>query len=219
MWSKPWFFKLILVLGLWQAAPAWANLVKQVTKEQAQQQGVVVEVASGYGVNISFLRLPERIVRVWVDDISELLVEFDRPFPDVKVIHLRRLQPSQPPLQTRSATHETLMTVVTQENIYKFFIRPVAGRGRHKTIEVVPGGTSSSVVQLERGLAEAIRQRRLEAGSALTSRIRELIALLRQGHDLDIATQRTGLKLATIKELMNLGQNRGTILERLRERK
>jgi len=202
------------------------SVLRTVTDEDAILGRVTLDVASGYGVNLSFQRLSDRIIKVWVDDISELLVDFDREIPETKVIHLRRLQESEVPLQTRSASRNTLMTVVTDRRIYQFFIRFTDIRSPYKTVEIVPtmrqlipvgGQDFATLLQVEQGIENAIREKRIPSNSILIPRARTFILLVRQGRTLEEASTEAGISLATIAEFGRIGKRMPSVLDRLRK--
>ena len=202
------------------------SVLRTVTDEDAILGRVTLDVASGYGVNLSFQRLSDRIIKVWVDDISELLVDFDREIPETKVIHLRRLQESEVPLQTRSASRNTLMTVVTDRRIYQFFIRFTDIRSPYKTVEIVPtmrqlipvgGQDFATLLQVEQGIENAIREKRIPSNSILIPRARTFILLVRQGRTLEEASTEAGISLATIAEFGRMGKRMPSVLDRLRK--
>jgi hypothetical protein len=202
------------------------SVLRTITDEDAILGRVTLDVASGYGVNLSFQRLSDRIIKVWVDDISELLVDFDREIPETKVIHLRRLQESEVPLQTRSASRNTLMTVVTDRRIYQFFIRFTDIRSPYKTVEIVPtmrqlipvgGQDFATLLQVEQGIENAIREKRIPSNSILIPRARTFILLVRQGRTLEEASTEAGISLATIAEFGRIGKRMPSVLDRLRK--
>jgi len=204
------------------------SVLRTITDEDAILGRVTLDVASGYGLNLSFQRLNEKIIKVWIDDMSELLIDFDRELPETKVIHLRRLQEGELPLQTRSISRDTLMTVVTERRIYQFFIRLRDTRMNYKTVEIVP--TMSQLVpigaqgfatleQVEQGIQNAIEERRIDRDSILIPRVRKFIILVRQGKTLEEASSEAGISLATVAEFGRIGKRIPNVLERLRKPK
>lgn len=223
-----------LLFSLWPI-PAYSqslyqpgqSVLRTITDEDAMLGKVTIEVASGYGVNLSFQKLNEKIVRIWIDDVSELLIDFDRELPNTRVIHLRRLQPGDIPLQTRSITRETTMTVVTERRLYQFFLRLVDNRVKYKTVVILPtsrqlipiGGESfATLVQVEQGIEQAIQQNRILPDSPLIPRVREFITLVRRGMELEEASASAGISLAVVSEFGRIGKDlpKGKVLERIR---
>jgi len=202
------------------------SILRTVTDEDAILGRVTIEVATGYGVNLSFQRIRESIIKIWVDDVSELLLDFDREIPDTKVIHLRRLQPSELPLQTRSISRDTLMTVVTDKRIYQFFLRLVDIRAPYKTVEIVPtmrqvipvgGQDFATLAQVEQGIENAILEERIPRDSILIPRVRQFIVLVRQGREIEDASAEAGISLAVIAEFGRLGKRMPNVLNRIRK--
>jgi hypothetical protein len=210
-----------------QSVSSGGGYLRTVNDEDAVRGAVTIDVASGYGVNLSFQRLDDPIIKVWVDDMTELAVDFDRPIPEAKVIHLRRLSPASLPLQTRSQSRNTLLTVVTRQKVYQFFVRLSDSRTQFKTIEVVPGRNNpalipvggqdfASLVEIERGIEKAIQESRIAPNSPLIPRVRNFVVLVRQGKTFEQASAESGISLAVVSEFGRLGKKVPTILERLR---
>jgi hypothetical protein len=79
----------------------------------------------GHGTTLNFRNTGERVQRVWLDDPSQVTVDFDDVncrVPDqpcaAQVIHLRRIQRLK--FQNLPITSSTLLTVVTDKNIHQF---------------------------------------------------------------------------------------------------
>lgn len=207
------------------------SYVRTVNDQDAVLGRVTIDVASGYGTNISFQRLNERIIRVWIDDMSELLVDFDRPIPESKVIHLRRLKVGNIPLQTRSSKNNTLMTVVTEKKIYQFFIRFINEKGSYKTVEIVSGSQQGSLnivpvggqgfatlKEIEQGIENAIRDGLISMDSVLIPRVRKFIILVRSGKGITEASEEAGVSLAVVSEFGRLGNKLPSVLEQFRNK-
>jgi hypothetical protein len=79
----------------------------------------------GHGTTINFRSTGEKVQRVWLDDPSQVTVDFDDVncrTPDkpcaAQVIHLRRIQRLK--FQNLPTTSTTSLTVVTDKNIHQF---------------------------------------------------------------------------------------------------
>jgi hypothetical protein len=121
-------FGSILCLGL-SAVPAHAQVTRQIPNHVAQgdYQPVNIDLYRGHGVTLNFRPTGERIQRAWLDDPSQVTLDFD----DVNcsavgeavpcaatVIHLRRIERLDFP--NLPATDTTLLTVLTEQSLYQF---------------------------------------------------------------------------------------------------
>jgi len=73
----------------------------------------ILRVYKGSGLNISFLPLSKRVLKVWLDDPSRITVDFDVPLArGASVIHLKRIEPVNFPRVPNSGS--TLLTVIAE---------------------------------------------------------------------------------------------------------
>ncbi|MCS6781919.1 MAG: hypothetical protein NZ482_01880 [Gloeomargarita sp. SKYG98] len=178
----------------------------------------VVRVGPGFGATLQF---GEPLQKVWLDDPTELIVDFDKALPGATILHLRRIKPAPVPLQARAIGRDTLLTAVTTSGrVHQFRVQLVSGRGTG--FLSVGGGPSPelySIELIERGLQRAIAQGRLASDSSLASKVRQYVALVRQGTDPATAQTQTNLNPATLYEFSRIGiASDGMILERLRRK-
>jgi len=176
-------------------------------------RGYVVKIPNGMGVNISFKELGERIKRLWLDDISEIVIDVDEPLPFAQFIHLKRIIRLSIPHQTRASASRTLLTVITDNGIYQFILVPTETARSH-TIHIIPerepvleldDRTVARLSHVENGLEYAIRERRILPDSPLIAKVREFIAQARTGIPIPKAAQQQGLYLSFIQALARMG--------------
>lgn len=136
------------------------------TMSSSQAQGLtgsipVITVWAGTGSNLNFLPTGEIIKKVWLDDPSQITLDFDESMcltSDVRekkncenstaaVIHLRRIHPIKFPNLPR--TSSTLLSVVTQaptgsRKLYQFRIAYGKGNPQYHTLSIYPEPNSSN---------------------------------------------------------------------------
>ncbi|MDY7008138.1 MAG: hypothetical protein SWX82_30470 [Cyanobacteriota bacterium] len=102
--------------------------------------GATITVWSGYGLNLDFSPTGEIIRKVWLDDPSRVIVDFDGNISGgAKIIHLRRITPVNiPELPSTSAT---LLTIVTagrgdNTNLYSFRVDYGEGNPEYTTVRI-----------------------------------------------------------------------------------
>jgi hypothetical protein len=126
--------------------------------------GAIPEITVWYdqGTNLSFLPTGETIKKTWLDDPSQVTLDFDGPMcvqfgqqasntgdcenSAADVIHLRRIQ--KLPIPDLPNRDSTLLTVVTEgqgrRNLYTFRVIYSNGKPEYNTLTVYPGQPSSS---------------------------------------------------------------------------
>jgi hypothetical protein len=209
----PW----VVVLFLAMTRPALAGPVEHslnlFVSSRDAARGYVVTVPDGMGVNISFRELGERVRRIWLDDISEVVIDVDEPLPSAQLLHLKRIVRLTIPNQTRAAGSRTLLTVVTDRELYQFVLVPVPTARSH-TIHIIPERepvlqldekTVARLSHVENGLNYAIKERRILPDSPLVLRVREFIARARTGLSIPQAAEQQGLYLSFLQSLARLG--------------
>lgn len=113
-------------------------------------------VWSGAGTNLNFIPTGEIVKKVWLDDPSQITLDFDGPMcmerssngtqnncssSAATVIHLRRIHQLKFPNLPRTAT--TLLSVVTttpsgERKLYQFRVAYGTGNPQHHTIAIYP---------------------------------------------------------------------------------
>jgi len=152
-----------LTLGgtiLCSASEAVANnaVLRSIFSCQAQGLGgaiPTIKVWFSQGTNLSFIRAGETIRKVWLDDPSQVTLDFDGPMcvqfgptgntdncdnSAANVIHLRRIK--QLKIPGLPSTNKTLLTVVTerenQKKLYAFRVIYGSGSPEYNTLAVFP---------------------------------------------------------------------------------
>jgi hypothetical protein len=100
----------------------------------------------GHGTTINFRDTGEKVQRVWLDDPSQVTIDFDDVncrTPDkpcsAQVIHLRRIQRLK--FQDLPITSTTSLTIVTDKNIHQFQLSFPSGKQSKGAIVNVPAPT------------------------------------------------------------------------------
>jgi hypothetical protein len=208
--------------------------VRNITVSQAKGVGSPLQEISvwrGAGTTISFIPVNEKIRKVWLDDPSEITVDFDSPLcrvgegggcaqTDALVIHLRRIKALVFPNTPRTRT--TLLTVVTetsrkQRNLYQFRVFLATGQPAYSAVIVNPdaarqislsGNSQVSIDAVEQGLqiAESTGLISSDQGNIeLRSRVTLFLALLEKGVEAPLAANQAGVSLSLISRLAELG--------------
>jgi hypothetical protein len=98
-----------------------------------------IALYSGHGTTLNFRPAGERVQRVWLDDPSQVTVDFDdvgcrsqeQPCA-AQVIHLRRIKRLK--FDDLPLTSTTALTVVTDKNIHQFQLSFPAGGKPNSTV-------------------------------------------------------------------------------------
>ncbi|MFH7027915.1 MAG: hypothetical protein ACHBN1_21585 [Heteroscytonema crispum UTEX LB 1556] len=163
---------VFLAATLLLASRAVANnaVLRSIFSCQAQGLGGVIPTITVWyqqGTNLSFIPAGETIRKVWLDDPSQVTLDFDGPMcvqfgqesPNTgdcensaaNVIHLRRIK--KLPIPGLPNTDTTLLTVITEgqgkKTLYAFQVIYGEGSPEYNTLAVFadppPGGTASCV--------------------------------------------------------------------------
>jgi hypothetical protein len=91
----------------------------------ARANATELPIHLGHGTTLNFRNTGERVQRVWLDDPSQVTIDFDDMncrIPDkpcvAQVIHLRRIQRLK--FQNLPTTSTTSLTIVTNKSIHQF---------------------------------------------------------------------------------------------------
>lgn len=195
----------------------------------------VLSVYRGSGLNISFIPLSQKLRKVWLDDPSQLTVDFDAPLEKgASVIHLKRINPlnfSQIPKSDR-----TLLTVITtssqgQQSRYQFRLT-YGNQGKPSCygVSVVPdpvslvASASYLPIELESNLLAGLaiaKSRGLissEQGNlALERRVKQYISLRKQGLEEEQAQQRAKISQGFLDRLQELAASAASIEQPVEE--
>jgi hypothetical protein len=195
-----------------------------------------INVWNGHGVSISFYGVGETIVRVWIDDPSQILIDTDGCLkgvdseceqPGAGLIQLRRIKKlSIRGLPQVAATHLTIVTQATtgERKSYHFRVAPSNGKPQYSQIAITQDEptplatpppptlptitqTMNTTRQIRFGVAVAIRNKLLQPSSELHGRIEQFITYLVQGDELSTAANKAVVSMELVNKLMELGQN------------
>ena len=211
----------LLLLGHW-TTPAQAQTTRSIPSSYARgeyAQPVTIDLYRGHGVNLNFRATGETIQRAWLDDPSQTTLDFDdvgcrqaetSSRCDATVVHLRRIEPLT--FENLPATETTLLTVLTQQNVYQFYLTfPATGSPEYSTLNIQPESVltvarSNQAEVIERGLGVAQAQGLIAEGDRLWNRIQTFLALVRGGIAPSEATAQAGISENLILRLTELGR-------------
>lgn len=217
---------LLLVGTAIAPSPGSATAARELSVESAAGDGNLarIAIAPGRGVTLDFSATGQQLVKVWLDDPSQIAYDFDGcaiarsgncPYLG-QAIHLRRIEPIDFP--GLPATGSTLLTAIAvnpqtgERSRYHFEIVP-SDRASVVGIAIVPSAAASPVASADIGAIanglQMVRDRQqLEADSALAERLERAIALMRRGTPVSVAAREVGVSLALIERLETLGRSR-----------
>lgn len=212
--------------------PTNAQAIRSIPLSAArgERQIVSVELYRGYGVTLNFRPVRETIRRVWLDNPSQVTLDFDDPrcaavrepgSCAATVIQLRRINPLQFP--SIPATDATTLTVLTDTELYKFRLTfPDAGSPSYYTLEIQPEfaqtttaqlGGRQGVQQIEQGLQVALSRNLIAQSDPLWERVQAFLRLLREGKSATEAARQAGISRSLVVRLAEMGRQ-ATTLER-----
>lgn len=152
--------------------------VRSVFSNQAQGLGgeiTTITVWSGAGTNLNFIPTGETIKKIWLDDPSKIVLDFDSPLcpasaareqvsncgdSNAMVVHLRRINPMK--FSSLPQTETTLLTVITEgatkdRKLYQFRVQLGKGKPQYSTLSIYPDSRGTPSIELNRS-----RRARLE---------------------------------------------------------
>jgi hypothetical protein len=217
---------IALYIFSWTAS-VQAQAIRAIPASQArgETQIVTVDLYRGYGVTLNFRPINETIRRAWLDNPSQVTLDFDDSRCAVlgesrecaaTVIHLRRINPLNFPGLPSAGT--TALTVLTDTGIYKFQLSfPGSGTPSYYTLAIQPDRGSprpsltsstrqSGVPLVEQGLRIAQIRNLISERDPLWSRLQTFLQLVRQGVPVSEATRRAGVSQSLIVRLTEMGQ-------------
>jgi hypothetical protein len=109
-----------------------------------------IALYSGHGTTLNFRAANEKVQRVWLDDPSQVTVDFDdvncrtqdQPCA-AQVIHLRRIKRLK--FDDLPMTSTTALTVVTDKSIHQFQLSfPVSGKPKSTIVNIAPDPEAKS---------------------------------------------------------------------------
>lgn len=189
----------------------------------------LIELSSGYGVNISFIPTGEIVEKVWLDNPAIATLDVDGCLSGLSkkcdsengatVLHLRRIKPLK--FEQLPSSNSSLLTVVTKgddkRQIYLFKVAIGDKTPKFNTIEITPNQqelntdifsniTNINNLQLiNRGLFVAQQQRLISEESRLMSRIKKFLISVKSGEQISDAALDSGISLRLVNRLIELG--------------
>jgi hypothetical protein len=109
-----------------------------------------IALYSGHGTTLNFRAANEKVQRVWLDDPSQVTVDFDdvncrtqeQPCA-AQVIHLRRIKRLR--FDGLPTTSTTALTVVTDKGIHQFQLSfPYSGKPKSTIVNITPNPETES---------------------------------------------------------------------------
>ncbi|NJO64938.1 MAG: hypothetical protein HC836_44545 [Richelia sp. RM2_1_2] len=190
----------------------------------------LIELSSGYGVNISFIPTGEIVEKVWLDNPAIATLDVDGCLSGLSkecdsengatVLHLRRIKPLK--FEQLPSSNSSLLTVVTKGNdkrqIYLFKVAIGDKTPKINTIEITPNQqelntdifpniTNINNLQLiSRGLIIAQQQRLISEESRLMSRVKNFLISVKSGEQISDAALDSGISLRLVNRLIELGK-------------
>jgi hypothetical protein len=217
------FFPLLLMPLLLLPStinPASAQRIQSIFASRAQDGAApMLTVHPGYGLNLSFITTGEKIRKAWLDDPSQIALDFDSKPPNATLIHLRNIVALNFPSLRRSPDRTTLLTIITDNSkLYQFKLKASEGMPKYTTLAVMSDqrGTpkieisayrSGSLEDVERGLQVARNRKLLDTRTTLVSRVQNFTALVRNGESLTTAASKAGVTMGLISKLADMGQS------------
>lgn len=217
--------------------PAQANSpVQKVLSSEAQGLNntlSTITVWAGAGANLNFIPTSEIVRKVWLDDPSQIVLDFDGPMctqsggedncenSAATVVHLRRINAIKFPNLPQTAS--TLLSVITQtprgeQKLYQFRIAYGSGEPQYHTVAIYPdsriptegtnGLLQAQLQNIELGLRVAKSRNllgRSQGNQRLELRVQNFLALVSSGATPQSAAQQTGVSLRLISKLASLG--------------
>lgn len=218
----------ILVFATGAMMPAQAQMHRDLSNSNVsttqQNSLTTIELYAGHGVSLDFRPTQETIRKAWLDDPSQVTLDFDdascqstnqQTSCAASVIHLRRIQRLKFPNLPATAT--TLLTVMSDRALYSFRVTfPNSGSPRYSTVTIQPNRIASRAIAtqirghsgaelIEQGLQVAISRRLISRQDALWSRLKSLIALVQNGVQVADAAKQVGVSQKLVARLVELG--------------
>ncbi|MDX2096739.1 MAG: hypothetical protein SFW36_03100 [Leptolyngbyaceae cyanobacterium bins.59] len=209
------------------------TMVRQIASSAAtgQQNATLptIELSTGYGLTLNFIPTGEVIRKVWLDDPSQVGMDFDTNCPrsngqeacemGAMVIYLRRIVPITFPQLLKTGNH-TMLTVITQndsqQKVYRFQLVLKNGTPQYVTVNLVPDASSSTATRkpsppeflsaLKAGLQIAEQNQQISRQQHLWSRLTRFENLVQRGMTIEQASQEAGVSLAVVNKLAEMGR-------------
>jgi hypothetical protein len=218
---------VLSILGITTPTHAQASRTIPVSYARGEHQIVTVELYRGSGVTLNFRPIHETIRRAWLDNPSQVTLDFDDPRCasvgepgncTATVIHLRRINPLNFP--NIPSTGTTTLTVLTDVELYKFQLSfPNSGSPSYYTLEIQPNPSepqhfpATQLIQqhdvrlVAQGLRAAQARNLITERDPLWNRIQIFLQLLQDGVSEPEAVRRAGVSQSLIVRLAEMGQS------------
>jgi hypothetical protein len=214
--------------SLFLAVPLVLVIADSIPAQAQTKQNSPIEIYSGHGTTLNFRSTGETIHKVWLDDPSQVTLDFDdancleggeNQVPcAAKVIHLRRIQrlyfPSLP------ATNATTLTVVSDRNLYTFRLTyRNTGSPKSSVLNIQPASSTPTLPargqlgaqRIEQGLQVARSRHLIQPGDALWNRLQLLLNLIHTGTPIAQAAQQVSVSQALLIRLVELGSQSNSL--------
>ena len=148
---------LLTVCSVAEAKQAVLRISTQQAQGTPDTEPQVVQLGVLNGVNLSFIKTGELIQKVWLDNPTQILMDFDACLPGgaggggengggctgATIVHLRSLvSPLEFPKGIFSDPRTTALTIVTNKSgtrtIYQFRLSLVSGKSPYPLVEIFP---------------------------------------------------------------------------------
>lgn len=205
------------------SVPTWAQATRTISTQVARGDTtlVTIDLFKGHGVTLNFRPADTVIRRAWLDDPSQVTLDFDdagcatiAEACAATIIHLRRIEPLS--FSGLPATETTTLTVVTDQDLFTFQLAfPNSGAPSYRILEIQPEtlptiptriAGSIGVRQVERGLLVAQQQNLVATDEPLWGRIQDFLDRLEQGIPMPEAAQAAGISDSLVLRLVELGR-------------
>lgn len=225
---KKWIVPIMLCQTL-LANPSLAIEVRNVASVQAEgENGSIptLQIWAGAGLNLNFVATGEYITKVWLDDPSRLVLDFEVPIDSgqAQIIHIRRIEAIE--FEKLPATPTTVLSVVTMNNsgekkLYNFQLGYGTGQPQYVAVnvngDVNRQGTEiararlvkqqnefAQIERLEKGLAIAIALNQSAENEVVFSRVRIMITYMKTGMSATESAEKANLSPSVIRQLEQL---------------
>ncbi len=186
----------------------------------------------GHSTNLNLIPTGEVIKKAWLDDPSQVAIEFDGCPPRrdegqgitaedrcrSAVIHLRPTIGSTAPVPTSPENGTPVLILVAEgsqgKKLYQFRVEMGQGAPQYDTLTVYPdaqetpsievGPNKATVEDISHGLFLAESQKLISRRDAAWSKVQNFIEQVRSGESVDNALQRSGSNMAMITKLAEL---------------
>ncbi len=225
----------LLALSVFVAQVAQASPVHSIFASQAEGKGgqlASVVLWPGYGTNLNLIPTGETVKKAWLDDPSRVAIDFDGCLGHsagnssggadgcgATVIHLRQITGVSFPGLVSSANSTTLLTLIAEgpqgRKLYQFKVVVGKGTPEYNTMTIQPDSQGTPYIELglrkatledvQKGLTIAESKKLISRRDGAWSKVQNFLAQVRNGESINTAAQVTGVNMAIITKLAELG--------------